>query len=512
MRKTDLFLALVIFLISFSIRLYGLGGAVMVDEVRWLDRSYSFWVNVKKGNLGATHQSGHPGVITMMITSGTSMSIYRLINNQPYSRARLLEFLPVARFPIILIICSFLAIIYNFLRQIFGRRIAFFSVLLLSIDPFFLSFSRIVHVDGLLSVFVISSILSFLIYIRKKDERHFIYSATFAGLAFLTKTPSIVLIPFVGFSLLAREQFKIEKIKEVIMKSIKWIVIAVGLFYSLWPALWVAPAKSMYDLFDKGGYHVVMPHKGTTYTLDVQYYPSKIYFHSSPFIITFLFIFSVLFLLRLVRNKTKFVKQNINYIALLGFGLIFILLFTIGAKKGERYILPAYLTFPIFSITGLFWLLAFLRSRILKITISFLTALLVTAQFIKVIDLSPNYIAYYNQLLSSPTTAKLGFGEGLDEAAYYLNQKANSQELIVSSWYPEIFSSYFDGKTVSLAKRNDAGVSYVVLYRGMLGRSVEDKATEIINEYRQKVAEKTIFVNGLEYIWIYKNLEFNGPS
>ena len=138
----------------------------------------------------------------------------------------------------------------------------------------------------------------------------------------MTKTPSIILIPFVGFSLWAREQFKVEKIKEVIRKSTKWIVIAVGLFYSLWPALWVAPAKSMYDLFDKGGYHVVTPHKGTTYMLDVLYYPSKIYFHSSPFIITFLFIFSVLFLVRLAGKKTKFVKQNVNYIALLGFGCI----------------------------------------------------------------------------------------------------------------------------------------------------------------------------------------------
>ena len=47
-------------------------------------------------------------------------------------------------------------------------------------------------------------------------------------------------------------------------------------------------------------------------------------------------------------------------------------------------------------------------------------------------------------------------------------------------------------------------VDYVVLYRGMKGRTEADPATHIINSFETKKPEKVIHLNNLEYIWIYK--------
>ena len=62
-------------------------------------------------------------------------------------------------------------------------------------------------------------------------------------------------------------------------------------------------------------------------------------------------------------------------------------------------------------------------------------------------------MAYYNPLLGggpkAPTVMLIGWGEGLDEAAAYLNTKPNAAQLHVASWYSQGgFSYFFKGEKV----------------------------------------------------------------
>ena len=99
-----------------------------------------------------------------------------------------------------------------------------------------------------------------------------------------------------------------------------------------------------------------------------------------------------------------------------------------------------------------------------------------------------------------------GWGEGLDEAARWLNQHAAGEELVVASWYPGVMRTYFNGKTMSLSSRHDERVGYVVIYRNMFGRAPDDPASNAIDEFRDKAPVYVVRIAGVEYVWIYEQL------
>ena len=61
------------------------------------------------------------------------------------------------------------------------------------------------------------------------------------------------------------------------------------------------------------------------------------------------------------------------------------------------------------------------------------------AQLALVLPTRPYFLSYYNPALGGGRTATqvllVGWGEGLDRAAAYLNTKPNAQDLLVSSWH-----------------------------------------------------------------------------
>ena len=116
------------------------------------------------------------------------------------------------------------------------------------------------------------------------------------------------------------------------------------------------------------------------------------------------------------------------------------------------------------------------------------------------VNIHPYYLAYYNPLVEPPV--KMGFGEGIELAAKYLETKEKPEDLIVSSWYPDVMATYFPGTILGLDSIDKA--DYVVLYRGMKGRAEIDPATRIINSYETMIPDKTIYLNNLEYVWIYE--------
>lgn len=102
----------------------------------------------------------------------------------------------------------------------------------------------------------------------------------------------------------------------------------------------------------------------------------------------------------------------------------------------------------------------------------------------------------------------MGWGEGLDLAAEYLNQKPNPEEMLVLSYWEGQLGYKFKGEVTGverLAKETvgEVGADYVVLYRAMQGRAPERWETKVLAQFADKIPEHIISLNGEEYVWIY---------
>jgi hypothetical protein len=97
-------------------------------------------------------------------------------------------------------------------------------------------------------------------------------------------------------------------------------------------------------------------------------------------------------------------------------------------------------------------------------------------QLLSAILAAPYYLTYYNPLLGGLPQAvaqvPVGWGEGLEQAAFYLNDQPEAGSLAVSSWYSDIFNPYFVGKRVSFSDDGRAQLSadFVVFYVNQIQR------------------------------------------
>ena len=110
-------------------------------------------------------------------------------------------------------------------------------------------------------------------------------------------------------------------------------------------------------------------------------------------------------------------------------------------------------------------------------------------------------------LEKAPETMMIGWGEGLDQAARYLNAKPNVQDLKIRSWYPiGPFSFFFNGRTIiedfapypDELKKSD----YYVLYAHQWQRQLPSK--EFVDYFDRQTPEHVIYLNGLDYARLYR--------
>lgn len=167
-------------------RLFSLSAHWSSDESGWLNQSAVFISAVKAGAFSETLVAHHPGVMTMWI-AGLRI-FFTELRVDAYSLALARWFIGV----VLLIGIGLAAIL---LYRLFGRWIAVIGTMFLSLSPLFLAQSRRVHTDALVSIFVLLTILSFLLYCGIPQKcRYLIGSGIALGLACLTKSNSLILL------------------------------------------------------------------------------------------------------------------------------------------------------------------------------------------------------------------------------------------------------------------------------------------------------------------------------
>ncbi|MCP4360841.1 MAG: glycosyltransferase family 39 protein [Chloroflexi bacterium] len=489
----------------------------------WHERGLIFADALTSGHFAEMIQSAHPGVMTMWLVT-LAQGVGRFFNpdydKQPFVNQMQIEIIPLA-----LVISLAIVLTFFLLRRLFNWPVAGVATLLLALDPFHLSISKTLHLDALMSVFVMISALYILLYIRQTRRHDLLLSGLFAGLALLTKTPSLFLAPFLllclGIWQLVQQWQKgriwqaqvwwWETAVAIIRPFLLWLLVVTITYVLLWPAMWVQPFTAVGASISGTTNHTITPHKNpilfqgeiTEDDPGPLFYPVNIGLKMTEVVtLAFIFVLAALFIGRVPS------AYRLTLWLCLAFIFFFLLQMTIGSKKSARYILPAFQFIIIMAGFGtvLFWQKVANKRQWLY---GGGLLLMVAGQAAVSLPRHPYYGTHLNRFFGSPEVIlEEGFiagqeqGEGLDLAAYYLNTLPLSQVSTVGVQNGESFDRYYRGKTVSMT---DDQVDYLVFARNWIMREREiSNWRNVWAAYQNREPKYVVEFDGVPYVWIYK--------
>jgi 4-amino-4-deoxy-L-arabinose transferase-like glycosyltransferase len=546
-------------------RLLALDQFVTTDERLWLERSGRFYYALAHHDFAATFQKSHPGVTVMWAGLTGYVRVYPEYResvegqNHPIGFGTLqrrdfelpLRILVAGRQALVLMSLLVLGLSFLFARRLFGMLPALAGFLLIAFDPFHIALSKVLHLDGLLADLMLLSLLAFLVYLNEHKRAAFVVSAVAAGLACLTKSTGFFLIPLIGLLALfdqlylkrdwSRAEWQKSALRYIGVLAI-WGGIAAVVFFVLWPAMWVDPVGSLVRVFTdavgyaQGGHDSAVFFNGKIYPNgeipDLNFYLINFLWRTTPVVLlglpaVFVFLVQTRPGFRQDSNRQT-LEHNILHrlhnqqwatVALLLFALGFTAFMNLGLKKFDRYILPSVPPLDLLAGIGLVWLANWLGQFLhAKWRTPLLAALLlgfVGVQAALAWGAYPYFFSYYNPLLGGSRRAvevmQVGWGEGLDQAARYINDKPNSDKIRVMAWYAGGPFSYFSKSQVSpldvdhpwLADDWDQfnKSNYVVVYIHEWQRNLP---AEVLDRLRGSAPEYSVWINGLEYVRVYK--------
>jgi hypothetical protein len=523
---------------------------------------HDWLMTLQKGHPGVTTMwTGTLGLLARYVSHATSegtplsgASLFQFLQSVPLHPMDA-SYLIAMRFSTVLVTSAFTVALYFLVRELFDGRVAFLSAILVALDPFYLAHSRLLHHDALVTTFMVLSVLSFMVYLRQgRSFPLLIFSGLAAGLAFLSKSTSFFLVPFMGLLIVIAfvEEYYRQPIApwreggRWIGRLLMWMGIAILTFALLWPAMWVDPALAIDEVITK----VRQSRPLTPYTskanpfAQLLEYPAVWLFRVTP--LTLVGAVAMLWFLSrdfrwgsssasddsyqyshnqsperdVVLGKRK---EGKNLTSLVLYIALFTLMLSVIASKYDRYLLPAFPALEIVSAWGLLRLMDKVRFALMsKVpfvahqsrahpTIGLLLALVLQTGFNAASY--PYYMTFYNPMIYDPKIDEeqfpfkaltLGWGEGLDQAAHYLNRKENAADLTVASLPLEQFASFFLGETVEWSEGEERNLipwhtaDYLVRY---IRFGFPERAYDYFCSLEP---EHVVHLSGLDRAWIYK--------
>ena len=521
-------LPFLIFLAAFTAR--------VVDPVSrpvvWGDRAYHFSNAVLAADWATTYQRYHPGV-TLMWLSGGALQFYSWLQGglTPDEMLGVTQTAPgvlsgsvdAAVFPLALVIAVAIAVIFRLVARLLDRRVALVGALLLAFSPFHVTYSRVVHPDGLLSCFMILSALCLLLYAKEGSRRWLVASGALAGLAWLTKSPSLFLIPytllslgvFYFFPLVESGHFQpsrwLRQVGRMAGSLALWFGTGALVFVLVWPAMWVKPTDVLATMLDRILFHTTNPHLnpvffgGQIWTEDpgVIYYVATMAFKSTVFTLP-----GILLAVCLAPFRWRTPAGRI-LLALIAYVSFFTIQMGIGEFKQMAYILPASPALSLLAGIGLVWAadqIARLSHRPALATAFLVLVLLWEAGVILYRHPYPG--VHHNLLLGGTRVAQHVLpqqdqGEGLDMAARYLNELPFGQDetAMIYKRSAIVFSREFNGRTTTAF---EPWSTYRVYYINQQMRELGDEMWHEQWELdRQQEPLYTVDFDGVPFVWVY---------
>jgi hypothetical protein len=502
----------------------------------WHHRAIRFTDALASGNLGETYQSYHPGV-TVLWLSGVGMRALgwqrgltsgQLLGEEPALPGTVSDAVTAGVIPLAFVIALCITLSYIPLRRITDRNVALVATLFMALDPFYLSYSKVLHLDAVLGTFMFTSALFMLSYLQSIKWLDLVLSGAFAGLAFLTKSPSFFLIPYAGlatgvYMLLARNNDTIRtdlrgrgrRLWVIARTLLTWGAVSIAVFVALWPAMWVQPFVVVRNIVNGVFFHVETIHQNPIFfngraefgDPGPLFYLATIAWKTTSVTLPAVCV-ALLSALACIRRNARS-----RLTLLLGAYVVFYTAqISLSNWKQMSYMVP---TFPMLDVLAAMGLVQVVEAigrlrwwqnrRWIPMT---LAVLAVSFQAAVVLPLHPYYGVHHNRLLGGSRVAQRVLplqdqAEGLDLAAQYLNTLPRAQQAraMVFSYGADLFRRHFIGlTTIEPDPWTDYRVYYVNQTERSLGSEEWQKAWEADRETTPLWTKE---FDGVTYVWVY---------
>lgn len=517
----------VLLILFLAPRLFHLGTVLTVDEPLWRARAHQFIEGVATLKPAKTFVSGQPGVTAMWL-AGLATPMRSLAASQA---------------AIALSTSLLFLLALGLFARLTSPLVAFAGGVVLALDPFLIAHSRVVHTDALLGAFMLLTLLSLALAWRTGQRRYWTYAAVGTALAGLTKIFGLFLLALLLVSAVAapvrganppspalgsRGRFALRRLARLALPFLLTVLIA-------WPALLFTPRTPLVFITQRVTLHSQSAPVGSGGG-DPWYYPREFLRRLTPTTTVLLPVALVGLLLGTGRRSAgtlakedrrlpRFPGRSV-LLGLLGTSAVFALLLSFSEQKSDRYVLIAHASLDLAVGAAVVWCAdlaartSVRRQAVAAILLTGVAALLLR----DVIRIHPHAMAQWNRLLPVPPDVKLGWGEGLEEAAaYFRSLNIPGRELMIASYYSGVLSFFLppDTRVERFTRYTDPQFRYAVLYRSMFGREEASYETAAVraflgsdpNEGRTVMVdgtpfrlERRVIVNDIPFVWVFRRL------
>jgi 4-amino-4-deoxy-L-arabinose transferase-like glycosyltransferase len=547
--RLALVLPVIVFAAALLPRVMGLDAFITADEDDQIMFATNFLKSMLRADPGGALILGYPGVTTMFFgaigvglrylahyggwlplawVQADFMTTLDQVTMQFGQFDYPMDFLVWVRAPMAIVSALGIMATYLLLRRLLDTRVALLAALVLAFDPFILAHSRLLHVDAPMAHFMFLSFLAFLIYLEAGRWKWLLLSGLLGGLALISKTPAVILGPILVVSGLLYTLLpppgasRLSRGKNLLFALALWGLIVVAAMFALWPTMWSQPLTAVSRLIDNvqsvnRGFHPttgIFWGNGET-DKNPLYYLLVFPYHLTPLTTVGLLVG----LLLIVAGAVAYVRRRDQWsarvlplaLSLVAYIVIFMTPVSVITRRGDRYILPVFFASAVLAALALWWLANWAAKTLLRrsngSTPFYLATGVALVQVWFISAYHPYYLAYYNPLLNAaegaPKTINVGWGEGLDQAAAYLNESQTGRPGVVAAWYSNQFAPYYRGLTIDLSSQEAAlTADYTVFYINQVQRGFPSR--EILNYFRQRAPLHVVEVGGIEYAWIYE--------
>lgn len=483
--QKKMFLALyaLLVVVIFLPRLSHLDAFTSPDEPQWEKNTKNFVTALRTGDFKGFYQQPHPGITTQWLAAAT-------IEAPTWGGKRL----PLAIF-------LGLAVVYTtyLVRRLWEDYGAILAGFLLALNPMLIAHSRVLAMDALLGMGMLIAILHYILWLQHKNKKDALLAGVSTAIAILSKMSGVGLLLY----------FFIATVGALIGKKISWNDLRRGVptyigaliitIIILFPTI---ITNASYVLEGSKKFFSTEHFQQAVHALGPWWYPQAFLLWTTPLqLVGIAFFFTTLF-----RKST----YRISLLLCALFCILFFLEIQYSIKKGDRYMLPIFITFDVLTAGSFIATWTLFRQRYVRPILILVSIIGIGFQAYETFRLTPYLLAYRNPLFASVAQHRtMGWGEGLDLAAAYLNKKPHAENMLIVAYYESSFAYHFVGEYTSaerLAKETaeEIGADYVVLYRTMEGRAPERWETKVLQEYSTKTPEHIIRLNNEDYVWIYK--------
>jgi hypothetical protein len=347
----------------------------------------------------------------------------------------------------------------------------------------------------------------------------------FGGLALLTKSPAVLLLPMIALiavvGTLRTRLSSLQPLAFSLQRFSFWCFVAAAVWLALWPAAWVDPLGAVSRVAFQASADGGAPHGWGNFFLGRAvedpgplFYPVTVAFRLAPWTLVGLLLFIGFWILDFGPRNRRAISgivsdQRLPLLVLALFAVGFSVAFSLPPKKFDRYVLPIYPALDVLAAAGLVRI-ADCRLQIAdwlrkQSAIGWVAVVAVLG-----VNLALNYpyhLAYFDPLLGGgPVAARVvpvGWGEGYEQAGDFIAAQYNGADRPTAARYEPVLGPFAPAGAAPLAWWQIPGrVNYAVVYIDQVQRN--DKPETFRPLLEEQTPIYTVRINGIDYAWVYQ--------